>query len=119
MIRSIFALHPYLPEVTQHGCSSLVKTVETVTFSTFVPRTSFICLHKASYSFSRSVSRVSPSKLTSSLLIFTSFFSLKDGICCKMYSSIGSVIRSTSKPRCFKPDTNGELMRELAFCPVI
>mmetsp|Transcript_48650 Transcript_48650/g.59846 ORF Transcript_48650/g.59846 Transcript_48650/m.59846 type:complete len:207 (+) Transcript_48650:71-691(+) len=98
MMRSMFAVHPYSPVTRMQG--DFVRRSDSTTFSTLSPSVSLTVLHSASYAafsssnafFSSSVS----SNLAPSLDRHTNFLSSKSFSCCMQYSSMGSVMNSTS-----------------------
>merc|ERR1712086_951464 len=109
------------PQVTNtHGDSAI--RVLTTTFSTLSPSTSLMSLQSGSYSafissvffFSSSVSRSKPSLVTA--LSFLPSYSLS---CWTAYSSIGSIMYTTSKPFLRNCSMNGELDTCWMLSPVM
>mmetsp|Transcript_33272 Transcript_33272/g.93314 ORF Transcript_33272/g.93314 Transcript_33272/m.93314 type:complete len:233 (-) Transcript_33272:1428-2126(-) len=121
MMRSMLALQPYSPVTRQHGESTMRSL--TTTFSTLSPRMSFIrrqrlsnCALISSFFFcSSSVS----SSLRPSLVQHTSFFPSYSFSCCTAYSSMGSVMNSTSRPRFLRRSRKGEFSTALRLSPVM
>mmetsp|Transcript_10941 Transcript_10941/g.20606 ORF Transcript_10941/g.20606 Transcript_10941/m.20606 type:complete len:233 (-) Transcript_10941:414-1112(-) len=121
IMRSMFADHPYSPVTSTHGESTIRS--DTSTFSTLSPRMSFMTRHRDSNcalisSFSFFSSSVS-SNCNPSLVQDTSFFPSYSFSCCTAYSSIGSTMKSTSKPFFFSFSMNGEFSTALRDSPVM
>jgi len=121
IILSIFAVHPYSPVTNTHGDSSIL--VETTTFSTLSPNTSFISLHNYSnlafssslFFFSSSVSSKSKPSLVHDFNFFPSYsFSYYT-----IYSSMGSTKYNTSKPFFLKASKKGDYATAALLSPVI
>merc|ERR1712054_40695 len=121
MIRSMLADQPYSPVTRQHG--EVVRRSEHTTFSALSPSTSLISLHRfsqaaffSSHSFfsSSDFSILRPSLVM--LRIFLPSYSLS---CWMAYSSIGSVMYSTSKPRFLSDSRNGADSTALRDSPVM
>jgi len=121
MMRSMFADQPYSPVTSTHGESTTRS--DTSTFSTLSPRMSFIRRQSASYcdltssffAFSSSVS----SSCRPSLVQHTSFLPSYSLSCCTAYSSMGSTMNSTSRPRFLSFSMNGEFSTALRDSPVM
>merc|ERR1719218_292542 len=98
MMRSMLAVQPYSPVTRQQGDS--VTRSELTTFSTLSPRISFISLESGSKSAQSSshafLSSSDSSNLRPSLVTETSFLPSYSLSCCTQYSSMGSVMKSTS-----------------------
>ena len=121
MMRSMFADHPYSPVTSAHG--ELTSCCDTYTFSTLSPSVSLIVLHRPSNSFFTSsnffFSSSSCSRFRPSFVTHTSFFPSYSFSCCIAYSSIGSTMYSTSRPRFFRPSTNGDVSTTFFDSPVM
>merc|ERR1711871_1795016 len=83
MMRSMLALQPYSPVTRVHGEST--RRSDTTTFPTLSPRMSFMRRQRAS-----------------NWALISSFLS-----CCTAYSSIGSTMKSTSRPRFLRRSMKG------------
>merc|ERR1719217_480404 len=94
MMRSMLADQPYSPVTSTQGESTMRS--ETCTFSTSVS-----------------------SNLRPSLVQHTSFLPSYSLSCCTAYSSMGSTMNSTSRPRFLSFSMNGEFSTALRDSPVM
>merc|ERR1711913_150663 len=120
MMRSMFADHPCSDVVKTHGESAI--RLLTITFSVLSPRTSFISLVRGSNSaFSSSNFFLSSSSSMSkpSLVVDFNFFPSNSLSCCTAYSSMGSVMYSTSRPFFLRVSKKGEDDTAAILSPVM
>lgn len=121
MILSMLAVHPYCEVTIQQGLST--SLFETTTFSTFLSKTSFMTLHNpsnlvlSSSNFFFSSSSSGSSK--PSLVTLTSCLPSNSFNCWTTYSSMGSVMYTTSKPRFFTRSTKLLLATWSLLSPVM
>mmetsp|Transcript_24363 Transcript_24363/g.67406 ORF Transcript_24363/g.67406 Transcript_24363/m.67406 type:complete len:212 (-) Transcript_24363:1602-2237(-) len=112
IIRSMLADHPYSPVTKTQGESA--RRLETTTFSTLSPNTSFMSLHSGSVlvlaSSKAFFSSSSSARSSPSLEAERSFFPSNSFNCCTAYSSMGSTMYKTSYPFFWSFSRKGEVL---------